>query len=158
MIKREITAALTKLKKQFPVITITGPRQSGKTTLARTFFSDYEYYSMEDPDICEIATKDPRGFLAGIKDGVVFDEIQRTPRLLSYIQGLVDASRKKGRIVLTGSHQFELMSGINQSLAGRTAVLKLLPFTITELSKMKKQLTANQHLFNKRPQAVSEIC
>ncbi len=146
MITREINQAVHKLTKQFPVITITGPRQSGKTTLAKTLFPEYEYFSMEDPDTRELAATDPRGLLAGIKDGVVFDEIQRAPDLLSYIQGIVDSGNKKGRIILTGSHQFELMEGINQSLAGRTAILKLLPFTITELSRMKKKQNTDQLL------------
>jgi len=148
MVTREITSVVHRLTKQFPIITITGPRQSGKTTLARAIFPEYDYYSMEDPDIRELATTDPRGLLAGIKDGVVFDEIQRTPGLLSYIQGIVDSGGGKGRIILTGSHQFELMEGINQSLAGRTAILRLLPFTIAELRRIKKKQNTDQFLIH----------
>jgi predicted AAA+ superfamily ATPase len=119
---------------KYPVVTITGPRQSGKTTLCRKVFPQYEYVSFENPDTRHFAATDPRGFLARYKEGAIFDEIQRVPDLSSYIQGIVDESKKNGLFIITGSQQFEVMSSITQSLAGRTALLKLLPFSLTEIS------------------------
>jgi len=116
----------------FPVVSIYGPRQSGKTTLARMAFPGKPWVTLEDPDVFHAATHDPRGFLAAFPDGAIFDEIQRAPELLSYLQGIVDADRRPGRFVLTGSHQARLKHGIAQSLAGRTAVLLLLPYSLEE--------------------------
>lgn len=133
MVERILSTALIRLARQYPVITLTGPRQSGKTTLCRAIFNSYDYISLEDLSIRSLATNDPRGFLAQFKDGVVLDEIQRTPDLLSYIQGVVDEEQLPGRFILTGSQQFEVTHAINQSLAGRTAILRLLPFAYSEL-------------------------
>ncbi|WP_419946045.1 ATP-binding protein [Candidatus Poriferisodalis sp.] len=132
MIEREVTPLLLRLFKQYPVVTVTGPRQSGKTTLCRGVFADLAYANLEDPDAREFAETDPRRFLAQFPNGAVLDEIQRVPKLLSYLQVIVDDDRRNGLFVLTGSEQFGLTSTISQSLAGRTALLRLLPFTLAE--------------------------
>ena len=132
MIEREITPRLTALFRQYPFVTVTGPRQSGKTTLCRAAFPDLEYANLEAPDERDFAVSDPRGFLARFRDGAVLDEIQRVPELLSYLQVLADERGGNGLFVLTGSEQFRLSDAINQSLAGRTALLRLLPFSMTE--------------------------
>jgi predicted AAA+ superfamily ATPase len=119
----------------FPVVTITGPRQSGKTTLAKVIFADKPYLSLEDPDVRRLALDDPRSFLGRLPDGGVLDEVHRAPELLSYLQTLVDADGRMGLFLLTGSQQFGLMSGVTQSLAGRTAFLELLPFSVQELDQ-----------------------
>lgn len=137
MIERNIAPVLLQLATQYPVITLTGPRQSGKTTLTRRLFADKPYVTLEDPDTRRFATEDPRGFLMQFAQGAILDEIQRAPELTSYLQGMVDADPKPGRFVLTGSHQFELMSQVSQSLAGRTAVLRLLPFTLAEVHRLR---------------------
>ena len=137
MIERNIAPVLQQLATQYPVITLTGPRQSGKTTLTRHLFPDKPYVTLEDPDTRRFATEDPRGFLMQFAQGAILDEIQRAPELTSYLQGMVDADPKPGRFVLTGSHQFELMSQVSQSLAGRTAVLRLLPFTLAEVHRLR---------------------
>ena len=134
MIKRQISDYLLSLTGNYPVVTITGPRQSGKTTLARAVFKEKDYINLELPDIREYARTDPRGFLNRIPDGAIIDEIQRVPELSSYIQGVVDDRKQNGMFILTGSQQFELTNSITQSLAGRTALLKLLPFSLYELS------------------------
>lgn len=136
MIEREITPLLLRLFGQYPVVTVTGPRQSGKTTLCRSVFSDLAYANLEDPDAREFAESDPRRFLAQFRDGAVLDEIQRVPSLLSYIQVIVDENRRNGQFALTGSEQFGLTSTISQSLAGRTALLRLLPFTLAECRRV----------------------
>lgn len=132
MIQREIVSAINRLSKSFRVLTITGPRQSGKTTLVKALFPDMPYVSLEEPDIRQIAINDPRGFLSNYGKGAVLDEVQHTPELFSYIQSIVDSDRD-ARFVLTGSSNFLLMERISQTLAGRTAVFKLLPFSIFEL-------------------------
>ena len=132
MIKRDISPLFQSLASQYPVLTVTGPRQSGKTTLAKSLFPDKPYVSLEDPDIRLYAKEDPRGLLSDYADGAIFDEIQRAPDLPSYLQGMVDQNPKPGRFILTGSQQFELMTQVSQSLAGRTAILRLLPFTLAE--------------------------
>lgn len=134
MIPRTLASPLGKLATQYPVLTVTGPRQSGKTTLCRASFPDKPYVNLESPDTREFARTDPRGFLAAYPDGAILDEIQRAPDLVSYLQPVVDASKQPGRYILTGSQQFEAMNSIAQSLAGRTGVLKLLPFSIEELA------------------------
>ena len=118
---------------EYPVVTVFGPRQSGKTTLVQMTFPDRAYLSLEEPDIRIAAETDPRGFLAALPDGGILDEIQRLPQLLSYIQGIVDRAQEPGMFVLTGSHQPELHQSVSQTLAGRTAVLNLLPFSLSEL-------------------------
>jgi hypothetical protein len=133
MIKRDIAAELLASAREYPVVTILGPRQSGKTTLARMTFPRKPYVSLEDPDVRLAAENDPRGFLGQNEGGAILDEIQRVPALLSYLQGIVDRGGKRGRFILTGSHQPELHQAISQSLAGRTAMLTLWPFSLSEL-------------------------
>ena len=133
IIARDVEPALRELLKGFPVVTVTGPRQSGKTTLTQTVFSGKPYVSLEDPDVRQMALDDPRGFLGRFPDGGVLDEVQRAPQLMSYLQSRVDDDGRMGLFLLTGSQQFGLMSGITQSLAGRTAFVELLPFSVAEL-------------------------
>ena len=135
MITRDIEATLRQRAEKQPVVTITGPRQSGKTTLCRQTFSEKAYVNLERPDIRAFAQDDPRGFLANYPDGAIIDEIQRVPDLLSWIQVEADEHRQMGRYILTGSQQFELSHHIAQSLAGRTALLRLLPFSLAELKR-----------------------
>ncbi len=141
MIKREISDKALELSRQFPVVTIMGPRQSGKTTLVQTLFKDYRYYSLEAPDTRMIAIEDPREFLSPVqKEGIILDEVQKVPQLLSYVQIMVDKYRRPGMFILTGSHQPKLHEGISQSLAGRTALLLLLPFSIPEIKNYQQNL------------------
>ena len=121
---------------------ITGPRQSGKTTLSRMAFGDHEYCSLEEPDIRRQAQNDPKGLLAGFAGGVILDEIQRVPELLSYLQGMIDEDPNPGRFILTGSHQPQVHHAVSQSLAGRTAILELL---------------AGQRLYVRQIQALRQI-
>lgn len=137
MIPRDAEKTLKDLSRGYPLIAITGPRQSGKTTLARHVFPEKIYISLEDPDARELAERDPRGFLKNCEEGAILDEIQRSPQLFSYLQSLVDADQRPGRFVLTGSQHFGLMAGITQSLAGRIALLHLLPFTYRECYSAK---------------------
>ena len=134
MINREAEVLLEELLLGFPIVSIIGPRQSGKTTLAKKVFADKPYFSLEDPDLRQIIQEDPRAFLERIRDGAVLDEVQRFPELFSYLQSNVDADHRMGRFLLTSSQQFGMLSRINQSLAGRTAFVELLPLTIAELS------------------------
>lgn len=138
MISRQAERLLHELLAGFPVVTLTGPRQSGKTTLARRVMADRPYRSLEDPDVRALAMEDPRGFLAQLPDGGVLDEVQRAPELLSYLQTHVDSGGRMGRFLLTGSQQFGLMSGISQSLAGRSAFVELLPLSHAELAAAGK--------------------
>jgi uncharacterized protein len=133
MIPRAVTGELTALFQQFPVVTVTGPRQSGKTTLARAAFPDLAYRNLEDPDTRLLAAEDPVAFFRSIPDGAIIDEFQRVPEITSRIQVLVDERRGNGQFVLTGSQSFQTSDRIAQSLAGRTAIIRLLPFTIDEL-------------------------
>lgn len=133
IINRTIETVLRTYADNYPVVTITGPRQSGKTTLSKKVFPHKPYANLESPDIRQFAVDDPRGFLAQYPDGAILDEIQRTPDLVSYIQPMVDEDKREGLFILTGSQQFEVSNTINQSLAGRTALLKLLPFSIEEI-------------------------
>jgi len=119
------------------VVAVTGPRQSGKTTLVRTVFSQKTYVSLEDPDKLELISSDPRGFLQNFPDGAVIDEAQKFPALFSYLQSLVDREKKTGLFILTGSQHFGLLSGISQSLAGRVGLLELLPFSLSELQSAR---------------------
>ena len=134
MIERQIAPTLLRLADSFPVLAITGPRQSGKTTLARHLFPGKPYISLEDPTERAFADEDPRGFLARFSKGAIFDEAQRWPELFSYLQGLVDEDPTPGRFILTGSQQFGLMAGVTQSLAGRVAMSRLLPFSAAEIA------------------------
>ena len=138
MVAREHHNELTSAASEYPVVTLLGPRQSGKTTLARMSFPRREYRSLEDPDVRTAAQVDPRGFLESLPNGAILDEIQRTPELLSYIQGRVDNRKRAGEFILTGSRQPALHATISQSLAGRTAVLTLLPFSLPELRHYRK--------------------
>lgn len=135
MFARLAAAHLKTLSRQFPSVTIVGPRQSGKTTLAQTTFPDYAYASLEDPDVRQHALSDPHGFFESYPAPLIIDEVQRVPELLSYLQGVMDKTRKNGQYILTGSHQPRLKAEISQSLAGRTALLKLLPPSFAELKK-----------------------
>lgn len=127
-VPRAIAEAARERLKGFPVLTITGPRQSGKTTLSRLLLPDAPYFSLEDPDVRAFATEDPRAFLRQAGTGAIFAEVQRVPELFSYLQGEVDAAPRPGRFILTGSTQFKLVESITQSLAGRSSMLTLLPF------------------------------
>lgn len=135
MIKRDAEETILELAKGYPVVAITGPRQSGKTTLARVAFPHKPYITLEAPDTLEIAENDPRGFLSGFPDGAVLDEIQRCPKLFSYLQSIVDLDGRMGLYVLTGSQQFGLLSKISQSLAGRVGLVQLLPFSYREITR-----------------------
>ena len=142
MVEREITEELLKCAAEYPVVTVLGPRQSGKTTLVRITFPDAPYLSLEYPDVRAAAQADPRSFLGQMRDGAILDEVQRLPELLSYIQGIVDEKAQKGLFILTGSHQPRLHEAISQSLAGRTAILELWPFSISELRHYKSHWDA----------------
>lgn len=137
-IPRNAEKILKKLAKSYPAVVVTGPRQSGKTTLTQAVFADKPYVSLEDLDMREFANTDPRGFLAQYPKGAILDEVQRCPDLFSYLQTRLDADKKMGQFILTGSQQFGLISGISQSLAGRTAKLSLLPFSLQELQQAGK--------------------
>ena len=147
MIQRKIQAELAQLAEEYKVVTITGPRQSGKTTLAKMQFPDYDYINLEDPETRSLAEKDAREFLHRHPAPIIIDEIQRLPMLLSYIQVECDKSNKKGQYILTGSHQPALKAGISQSLAGRTAVLQLLPLSIEELNEAGIVLDRDEYIF-----------
>ena len=134
MLRRHLTEALRDAATSYPVVTLTGPRQSGKTTLVQALFADHRYLSLEAPDIRARAIEDPRTLLAQ-GDRLVLDEVQRAPELLSYIQGLVDADPQPGRFILTGSQNLLLMEAVSQTLAGRTAFLRLYPLSLAELSE-----------------------
>ena len=138
-IPRRAERTLRQVAEGYPVVALSGPRQSGKTTLSRVVFPDKPYVSLEDPDEREFATDDPRGFLARLPDGAVIDEVQRCPAILSYLQTRVDQDRRCGLFVLTGSSQMPLMTGIAQSLAGRVALVPLLPFTLGELAAVGRR-------------------
>lgn len=135
MIKRELASKLEQLAKQFPVVAVLGPRQSGKTTLVQATFPHHKYFSFEDLDIRSFAQNDPRGFLETHheKEGLILDEIQYVPSLLSYIQTEVDRFKKKGHFILTGSQNFLIDEAISQTLAGRIAILTLLPLSLSEM-------------------------
>lgn len=133
IIQREITESIKKLTTKYPVIALTGPRQSGKTTLLKQMFPEYEYLSLENPDVREFAETDTKGFLKRYSKYVIFDEAQRVPALFSYIQGIVDESGIMGQFILSGSQNFHLMQNISQSLAGRVALFRLFPFDFQEL-------------------------
>lgn len=132
-VKRQAEKTLREKAKQYPILAITGPRQAGKSTLAKMLFSDKPYCSLEDLDNRRFAIEDPRSFLSQFPTGAILDEVQNTPELFSYLQTLVDSQKKLGLFILTGSQQFGLVEKISQSLAGRVGYLQLLPFTLNEL-------------------------
>lgn len=146
-ISREIYNELIESCKTFPVVTITGPRQSGKSTLLRNVFPGKKYVSLEDPDVRQLAISDPRLFLNQSDNGLIIDEIQRVPDLVSYIQGIVDNTKIPGHYILSGSQQFELSQTISQSLAGRTAILRLLPFSIHEIQVVSADSTLDELIY-----------
>lgn len=135
MIQRDASEVLLRFSKQYPVVTVTGPRQSGKTTLVKHLFKDKSYFNLEQISHFEFASNDPEGFISQMKDGGIIDEIQRVPKLLNQIQAVVDEKKKNGFFILTGSSQFELLSEVSQSLAGRSALFTLLPLSLNELKK-----------------------
>lgn len=145
-ISREITNAIIEASRYFPVITLTGPRQSGKSTLLRHLFEYMPYYSMEDMDVRKIALEDPRGFLSQFDNGVIIDEVQNTPELLSYIQGMVD-EHPELKFYLTGSSNFSLLHSITQSLAGRTAIFELLPLSLNEIAGLDADDTTDSIIY-----------
>ena len=140
MIKRIMAEKLRGLASKFPVVSVIGPRQSGKTTLVRNVFSGMDYVSLEDLDTRQFAVDDPRGFLSGHSRGAVIDEVQRAPNLFSYIQTAVDSRNKAGQFILTGSQNILLQENLSQTLAGRVAILRLLPFSIEELKNTNYKL------------------
>ncbi|MDQ7049522.1 MAG: ATP-binding protein [Enterobacterales bacterium] len=139
---------LKQLATSFRVVSVIGPRQAGKTTLCQMAFQNYRYVSLEEPDIRQYATQDPRGFLSDYNKYVIFDEIQRVPQLLSYIQTIVDKDQLKGQFILTGSHHLELRQALSQSLAGRSALLTLLPLTIQELTSITQESDLDSVILN----------
>lgn len=147
MIKRDITKALTEAVKTHPVVTVFGPRQSGKTTLVRNVLPKYAYVNLESPKDRRLAQDDPEAFFAHYGAPLIIDEIQRVPELLSWIQVRVDESGRKGEYVLTGSHQPLLREKVSQSLAGRTALITLLPFSISELRRAKIELGRDELIY-----------
>lgn len=140
LIERDISSILKSDLEQFPIIMLTGPRQSGKSTLLKNLFSDWKYVNLEEPSMYDFAREDPKGLIASFNSKVIFDEIQRVPTLLSQIQVEVDKDRTLGRFAITGSHNLLLLEKVSQSLAGRTAVRNLLPFSYQELAAGKINL------------------
>jgi len=147
-IDREIKAELVDLALHYPVVMITGPRQAGKTSLARQVFPDKPYYSIENPDVRQQISTDPRAFFTSNPDGAIIDEFQRYPEILSYIQGIVDEKKQNGQFILTGSNNVSMLSKVTQSLAGRVALLKLLPFSIAEVGAFGKNYSLDDYLLN----------
>lgn len=147
MIKRTLSAKLISLARKYPVVLLTGPRQSGKTTLSRAVFPNKPYVLFETPNVREFAEQDPAGFLNTHAQGAIFDEIQRVPKLLSYLQGIVDEQKKNGLYILTGSQNLDLLKSVQQSLAGRVALLRLLPFSMKELGRRIKKFSADKIIY-----------
>ncbi len=149
MIQRTSLVRLTKLAGKFRSVAVIGSRQSGKTTLCRALFPKKPYVSFENPDTLAFAISDPRGFLGQFKNGAILDEIQRAPHIFSYLQQVLDETKKKGLFILTGSNNFLLQENITQSLAGRIAYLQLLPLSFRELMDSKKLMTDYKwHILN----------
>ena len=143
-----MTSELIKSAQMYPVVTVIGPRQSGKSTLAKICFPDKGYLNLEDPETRQYAMEDPRSFLNQFPQGAILDEIQNVPELLSYIQVLVDEKKDNGQFILTGSHQLALHGAISQSLAGRTAILTLFPLSIDELHNNGFEFNADKYILN----------
>lgn len=143
MIDRHLKESLRLAASHYPVVTLVGPRQSGKTTLVRSVFPDKPYANLESPDVRAFAHEDPRGFLSQYPEGAILDEFQRAPDLLSYLQGIVDADDTCGRFILTGSQHFLMMRDVSQSLAGRTSILTLLPLSLDEIRPTRQGASAD---------------
>ena len=148
MIPRTVQPHLVELFQRYPIITLTGPRQSGKTTLCRAAFPDLPYINLERPDLRALAIEDPRALLRRYADGAIFDEIQRAPELTSYLQVHVDEVGRNGLYVLTGSQQLHLSEAVSQSLAGRTGLVRLLPFSIAEARLARRDLDVETMLYS----------
>lgn len=147
LVSRSIAPLLASSFASYPVVTVTGPRQAGKTTLCRVAYPNLPYFNLERPDLRESVAADPQAFLARVPEGAIIDEVQRVPELLSYLQVHVDERRRNGLFILTGSEQFRLSETISQSLAGRTAILRLLPFSIEEAAVIRATMTVDELLF-----------
>lgn len=148
MIDRDITAELLALSKDYPIVTITGPRQTGKTTLVKAVFPDKPYVNLEHLSVRSLAETDPERFLSRYPEGAILDEVQRVPALLSYLQVIVDEHKKNGEFILTGSEQFDFHEQVSQSLAGRTALLKLLALSFSELKSAKIAMDINEQILH----------
>lgn len=146
LFNRTLAPKLEAMMTYYPVVTVTGPRQSGKTTLVRHQYPNMPYYNLEAPDTRASIEADPRQFFENHAEGAILDEIQRAPELLSYLQVIVDETKKPGQFILTGSHQLSLHQAITQSLAGRTAILELLPLSLEELKQSHILLTADEYM------------
>src|ERR1035441_2153567 len=139
-IPRQIAPFLSQALRRFPAVVVTGPRRAGKTTLLRASLPHAQYVLLEDPDIQDRIRRDPRAFLDSLRPPVIFDEIQNTPQLLDYVRTLVDARpRKMGQWLFTGSQETPLMQGVTESMAGRAAILQLLPFSLKETAKARSE-------------------
>jgi predicted AAA+ superfamily ATPase len=146
-IHRSIEEELTRVCNEYPVVTITGPRQSGKTSLVKRYCKGHSYANLELPEIRQLAQNDPKAFFNAYPAPVIIDEVQRLPELLSYIQVFADSTTKRGQYILTGSHQLDLAAAISQSLAGRTALLRLLPLSLSELKNAGIEMSRDEVLF-----------
>lgn len=148
MINRDIADKIKQLSEKFPIVTVTGPRQSGKSTLLKHIFSDWRYVSLENPDMRSFASEDPNGFIKTFDNHVIIDEAERVPSLFSYLQTHIDDINETGMYMLAGSRNFHLMAAIDQSLAGRTAIMKLLPLSRHELHEAGElPNTINEQIF-----------
>ncbi len=147
MIRRKAETILRELASQFKAVALTGPRQSGKTTLAKMVFPRKPYVSLENPDERNLALTDPRQFLSRFSKGAILDEVQRAPELFSYLQQIMDENKSKGQFILTGSNNFALLENISQTLAGRVGYLELLPFSLSEIEKTGTALKLDELIF-----------
>ena len=146
-IERDLAATLLDASQYFPVLCVTGPRQSGKSTLIKHIFNGYRRFTLEDYDVRSMAQNDPLGFLNQTNEGMIIDEVQRVPELLSYIQGIVD-DRPERRFVLSGSSNFLLLKTVSQSLAGRAGVFELLPMSLSEAKEAYAEKTLDEIIYN----------
>ncbi|MCX8010760.1 MAG: ATP-binding protein, partial [Ignavibacteria bacterium] len=142
-----MTTKAYQLTKKFPILAVIGPRQSGKTTFVKSAFSGMDYVNLEEPDTCLFAQNDPRSFLNSHPNGLIIDEAQRVPELFSYIQTISDSAKKRGQFILTGSQNFLLHEKISQTLAGRVAILTLLPFNFNELSIVNAERDFSEYIY-----------